>query len=380
MCSFLVVVAATAIGCSTSKPVVELGAPNPASAEALTLDAGLNRIAQDISASLTDPYIIAVTDFPDISGKVTLTSNYITEGLITPLASTGRFQLIERKLLEQVVKEQTLSLSGLINQDSAREIGKILGVDALISGTYADFGSICRINTRLISTETGAIISVAKVDVLKSSIGGQGIDMASGQARDSSIYTGTTTPTDQNKLVLTEDVLKNMDIVSGEWHIEQDRLSDGKIGNVLRQNELGSDRRLYFGNPELTDYTFELDVKVNKATSWPVLSFIVRNKEPGVYYEWAIGEGHQTLVNMVSTYRFYYQSGATRVNLHRISGQLPIGEWHAIKIKSQGNNITCYLDGNIIHQAVHDGSFMGRVGLVTHATDASFRAIKIKEL
>jgi hypothetical protein len=58
-------------------------------------------------------------------------------------------------------------LSGLIDPNSAKELGKILGVDAIISGTITDLGDAIKVNARLISTETGQIFSVASEEYIK---------------------------------------------------------------------------------------------------------------------------------------------------------------------------------------------------------------------
>ena len=374
-CSLVVV-----CGCAAPHSETTPGAGNQAIDGALTFDEGIARIVEEISRPLSGRYIVAVTDFPDISGKETLTGRHIAEGLIAPLVSTGQFSVIERQLLDKIDEEQELSLSGKIDPDSAMKLGRILGVDALVTGTVADFGKTCRINTRLISTQTGAILSAATTDVIKATIGGGQVGgLVSGNQREQAFSTGPEKSVSPDVLVLDEEALQNMEIVSGQWHIEQDRLANGKIENILRQNDLGADKRIYFGNPELMDYEFSFYIKANKSSPWPIVSVIFRNKEPGVYYEWAIGEGYQTFVNMVSTNRLYYQSGNVRPKLHGSGGELPVGSWHHISVTVQGNSIACYLDGNVIHQAVHDGSYKGRVGFVTHGTDASFGEIKIRQ-
>ncbi len=58
-------------------------------------------------------------------------------------------------------------MQGLIDPKSAKELGKILGVDAIVSGTIADVGDSLRVNARLISTETGEVLSVAAATIVK---------------------------------------------------------------------------------------------------------------------------------------------------------------------------------------------------------------------
>jgi len=52
-------------------------------------------------------------------------------------AFTDVFVLIERNRLAQVVQEQRLAQSGLLDQAQAAQVGKILGVDAIVVGTLS---------------------------------------------------------------------------------------------------------------------------------------------------------------------------------------------------------------------------------------------------
>jgi hypothetical protein len=55
----------------------------------------------------------------------------------------------------------------VIDPTSAKRLGRLLGVDAIVSGSISDFGKSLRINARLISTETGEIFAVASSEVIK---------------------------------------------------------------------------------------------------------------------------------------------------------------------------------------------------------------------
>ena len=79
--------------------------------------------------------------------------------------ATGNYKVIERLLLNKAIAEHKLRLQGIVDPKSAKELGKILGVDAIVSGTIADRGDSSRVNARLISTETGEVLSAAAVMV-----------------------------------------------------------------------------------------------------------------------------------------------------------------------------------------------------------------------
>ena len=128
-------------------------------------------------ANLTDQIIIsmiakgktkvAVIEFSDLQGNILKFGKYLSEELITRLFMTQKFDVIERRLLNKVLDEQKISLSGLIDSNSIRELGKILGVDAIVTGTITDLGTSLKVNARIISTETGLVFAVAASDIIK---------------------------------------------------------------------------------------------------------------------------------------------------------------------------------------------------------------------
>jgi TolB-like protein len=110
---------------------------------------------------------IAVVEFSDLQGDVTDFGRFLAEELITQLHRTKRFKVVERHMLIKVINEQKLTLSGIVDDSSAKAVGRLLGVDAIVSGSIAELSKSMRINARLISTETGEIFAVAAADIFK---------------------------------------------------------------------------------------------------------------------------------------------------------------------------------------------------------------------
>jgi len=108
---------------------------------------------------------IAVLDFqmqgdqsaPKDMGKI------VAEWLITGLVETGRFDVIERRLLEKLMEEQKLGVTGAIDPTSAAQLGKILGVKTIVSGTVTSLEGYTEINARLINVDTASIVAAEKV-------------------------------------------------------------------------------------------------------------------------------------------------------------------------------------------------------------------------
>ena len=134
-----------------------------------TLDSQLDLLISQIVNSLAqnEKSKIAVMDFVDMQGQVTNLGRYMSEELTTRLYLTGQFEVIERQLLDKIVQEQQISMTGMVDESSAVELGKILGVDAIASGTIGDLGKSVKVNARLISAESGKLFSVASVEIPK---------------------------------------------------------------------------------------------------------------------------------------------------------------------------------------------------------------------
>ena len=63
----------------------------------------------------------------------------LTEMLTTELFNTGRFIMVERSALHEIVKEQELGQTGLIQQQTAAKVGELLGAQILVAGAVTEF-------------------------------------------------------------------------------------------------------------------------------------------------------------------------------------------------------------------------------------------------
>lgn len=108
---------------------------------------------------------IAVLDFqvqggqndnPDM-GKI------VAEWFITALVQEGRFDVIERRLLEKVIEEQRIGVSGIVDEVSASRLGKVLGAKIVITGTVLEFQNVLEVNARILEVESSSIIAAENV-------------------------------------------------------------------------------------------------------------------------------------------------------------------------------------------------------------------------
>ena len=108
---------------------------------------------------------IAITEFTYGNEFNDFTRN-VQDILYTNLIQRG-MTVVEREKMEQVLNELGKSFSGIIDSSTAAEIGKMLGVEAIVVGTVADMGNSVDLRTRLVDVEKGAAITAAQIDVVK---------------------------------------------------------------------------------------------------------------------------------------------------------------------------------------------------------------------
>lgn len=110
--------------------------------------------------SIDEPFVVGVIEFEeknliglDNAGVV------IPEILTSYLKGIGKYQMSERTYLKQALEEQELQLSDVVDSETASKIGKIYGLDAIITGSAMKVGDEITISGRIIEVETGEIIA-----------------------------------------------------------------------------------------------------------------------------------------------------------------------------------------------------------------------------
>jgi TolB-like protein len=108
---------------------------------------------------------IAVLDFQLQGGgfETKDMGTIVAEWFITALVKAGRFEVIERGLIQKLLDEQKLSMSGIVDETTATKIGKVLGVKTIISGSVMKLQDVIEINARIIDVETASIVAAENV-------------------------------------------------------------------------------------------------------------------------------------------------------------------------------------------------------------------------
>jgi TolB-like protein len=114
-------------------------------------------LLQCLPASVT----VAISSFKNESGQYYLDSweKTIPDMLKSELSDSDEIIVLERQALEDILKEQALSLTGLVDSATVQRVGKIVGAQYVINGTISSSGDRIRIDVKIIRVETGQLHS-----------------------------------------------------------------------------------------------------------------------------------------------------------------------------------------------------------------------------
>src|SRR3989338_79002 len=143
------------------------------------------KMKQDVSANVTEKVEskytgpkrrVGVVDFENKTayGQSRL-GQAASDILITELVKTGKFIVVERDKMNKLLAEQKLGVTGAIDANTAAQMGKILGLNAIVTGAISNFGvrttgsdyliaqskrqeATCTVDIRVVDAETGQIL------------------------------------------------------------------------------------------------------------------------------------------------------------------------------------------------------------------------------
>ena len=88
----------------------------------------------------------------------------LADMLISDLSKIKMLNVIERARLEEILKEQKLNNSKEFDASTASKVGKLLGVQYILTGSFFDLMGSMRMDARIIDVETGKIIKSEGID------------------------------------------------------------------------------------------------------------------------------------------------------------------------------------------------------------------------
>lgn len=291
----------------------------------------------------------AVIAFSAPGGSVGQEGALVAERLLTRLASIGCFELVERGLLEKIMEEHKLQASGTVSQVSERRLGRLLGVELVVSGTLSRRrdGS-AELNARVIDVESGSVRAAGNAVV----------------------------PADWISTYIPRSAAPAPARVS--------RLSAPAHASLYRPagNEFslaGPDRIYLLSEEKHPDFEASIEVKFTQKFS--AAGLIFRSGTPGSFYqyEWYT-EGDNVCATELGLMHGY-ENKWNRL-AEPIKKVPELDRWYEMRVRVKSGRIECYLDRKRVF-SVEDSRYPkpGRTGLRIWLTNAvSFRNFRIKEI
>ena len=88
----------------------------------------------------------------------------LSDKLRVELYNTRHFEVLEREMMDEVLKEQGLQQSGCISNECVVEIGQLVGVERIIGGSINKVGDTFSASARIINIATGSIEKIVSFD------------------------------------------------------------------------------------------------------------------------------------------------------------------------------------------------------------------------
>ena len=115
--------------------------------------------------------VTALSGFARRDGEESSLAALVNETSLLRFANQG-LRVVERERLDAVMEEQKFSLSALTDTENAIQVGKLLSVQRIITGTILPLGGRTVVFGRVIDVESGEILTAAQVILTEELLGG----------------------------------------------------------------------------------------------------------------------------------------------------------------------------------------------------------------
>ena len=114
----------------------------------------------NVRTNITDQKTIAILYFDNSSGNSQLDAlkKGLADMLISDLSNLQMLRVVEREKLEEVMAELKLSSGREFDPATRQKLGKLLGAETILFGSYFEMIGQFRMDARIVKTETGEIL------------------------------------------------------------------------------------------------------------------------------------------------------------------------------------------------------------------------------
>ncbi|OVE80319.1 hypothetical protein BVY01_00485 [bacterium I07] len=111
-----------------------------------------------LGLSAQEKQAVAVLDFETIGVSETHYGRVVGEMFSTELSNTNEFMVVERTQIGKIVEEHQFQLTGAVSEETAVEIGKLVGANIVVVGSLSKMGETYNILARFVNCQSSEII------------------------------------------------------------------------------------------------------------------------------------------------------------------------------------------------------------------------------
>ena len=157
---YLILLSFTLIQCQTNGSIREDNIIDSGNAANIIAKTVVNNISKLPNKRL------AVIEFSDLDGNPITFGSLLAERVTTRIVQHSEVKVVERSLIDKILKEQELSVSDITEIESVKKIGGLLNVDAIVTGIVIQLSNYYEVSVRMIDTQNGLILSAVTTKVL----------------------------------------------------------------------------------------------------------------------------------------------------------------------------------------------------------------------
>ena len=142
----------------------------PIIARAQEYQSRMKELAVNLVAKLetSNQHSGTVLDFTDLQGSATELGRFLAQEMSDQLVAASKsITFVDRANLQYLMRENKLSTEGLVDPESSRKLGNLIGIDTIVFGTVTPIGErSIRLSVRAVAVETGRIVVAQSVTLL----------------------------------------------------------------------------------------------------------------------------------------------------------------------------------------------------------------------
>jgi hypothetical protein len=158
-CSFIVLLVFMLFGCGSTPS--SLASP---SVTGMDLDTAIKDAATQMETRIPSGTMIALVS---VASPSTAFSTQVLTRLESAIVGGRKLVVVDRANLDKIRAEQGFQLSGEVDDESAKSIGKLLGAGAIVTGSLTDLGDVYSLTLKAINIQTATVAVSYLADLIK---------------------------------------------------------------------------------------------------------------------------------------------------------------------------------------------------------------------